>query len=75
MESFAWGEYFITGLTEVDRQHHHLVDVINRYGELLMQLEGAFSLVFLIEDVLVGARDPHGFRPLCLGMIDDSFIL
>ena len=29
----------------------------------------------LVEDVLVGARDPHGFRPLCLGKIDDSYIL
>lgn len=43
MESFAWGEYFITGLSEVDRQHHHLVDVINRYGELLMRREGALA--------------------------------
>jgi len=29
----------------------------------------------LVEDVLVGARDPQGFRPLCLGKIDDSYIL
>lgn len=43
MESFAWGEYFITGLTEVDRQHHHLVDVINRYGDLLMRPDGALA--------------------------------
>jgi len=25
MESFRWDEHFITGLTDVDRQHHHLV--------------------------------------------------
>ncbi|MBI3094898.1 MAG: diguanylate cyclase [Rhodocyclales bacterium] len=43
MESFAWGDYFVTGLAEVDRQHHHLVDVINRYGELLMRREGALA--------------------------------
>ena len=39
MESFAWNECFITGLSEVDRQHRHLVDVINRYGELLTRQE------------------------------------
>jgi len=43
--------------------------------EVLSQLKGAFSLVFLVEDVLVGARDPQGFRPLCLGKIDQSYIL
>ena len=41
MESFRWGKHFETGLTEVDRQHHHLVDVINQFGELLKQSEGA----------------------------------
>ena len=40
MESFIWDKHFVTGLTEVDLQHHHLVDVINRFGELLTQPEG-----------------------------------
>lgn len=40
--------------------------------EVLLQLEGAFSLVFLIGDVVVGARDPHGFRPLCLGKLEQG---
>ena len=31
--------------------------------EALLQLEGAFSLVFLAEDRIIVARDPHGFRP------------
>ncbi|MGE5757873.1 MAG: GGDEF domain-containing protein [Sideroxydans sp.] len=41
MESFQWGKHFVTGLAEVDKQHHHLVDVINQFGELLTQPEGA----------------------------------
>ena len=40
MESFHWDKHFVTGLVEVDKQHHHLVDVINRFGELLTQAEG-----------------------------------
>jgi hemerythrin len=40
MESFHWDKHFETGLAEVDKQHRHLVDVINRFGDLLSQLEG-----------------------------------
>ena len=50
-------------------------DIKKWFADVLMQLEGAFSLIFLVEDVLVGARDLHGFRPLCLGKVDDSYIL
>ncbi|HOW35397.1 MAG TPA: amidophosphoribosyltransferase [Candidatus Omnitrophota bacterium] len=41
----------------------------------LSQLQGAFSLVLLIGDTLVGVRDPQGFRPLCLGKLGDAYIL
>jgi len=45
------------------------------FKEVLSQLQGAFSLVFLVGDTIVGARDPQGFRPLCLGKLDESFVL
>ena len=32
-------------------------------------LEGAFSLVLIDETHVIGVRDPHGFRPLCLGQL------
>lgn len=38
--------------------------------EALLQLEGAFSLVFLANDRLIVARDPHGFRPLAMGQME-----
>ena len=41
MESFHWSKYFETGLATVDAQHHGLVDLINRLGELLVQPGGA----------------------------------
>jgi len=50
-------------------------DLKEWFANVLSQLRGAFSLVFLVGDAIVGARDPHGFRPLCLGKIDDSYIL
>lgn len=43
--------------------------------KVLSQIEGAFSLVLLVGDTIVGVRDPQGFRPLCLGKIDDGYIL
>lgn len=41
----------------------------------LKQIEGAYCFVMLTQEALVGARDPHGFRPLCLGKLGDTYIL
>jgi len=41
----------------------------------LSQLKGAYSLVMMFGDILVGARDTFGFRPLCLGRLDDAYII
>ncbi|MGD9123944.1 MAG: amidophosphoribosyltransferase [Desulfarculaceae bacterium] len=41
----------------------------------LGQLRGAYSFLFMTEDTLVAARDPQGFRPLCLGMLDDGYVV
>ena len=43
--------------------------------ESVSQLTGAFSLVFLTKNRLIAARDPHGFRPLALGKLADSWIV
>lgn len=40
--------------------------------EALLQLEGAFSLVFLAQDRIIIARDPQGFRPLAMGQLEFS---
>ncbi len=41
----------------------------------LSHLEGAYSLVLMMNDVLVGVRDPYGWRPLCLGKVDGAYVL
>jgi amidophosphoribosyltransferase len=41
----------------------------------IRRIEGAYSLVIMTENELIGVRDPHGFRPLCLGRIDDAWVL
>ncbi len=42
---------------------------------VLPGLEGAFSLVLCDEAHVVGVRDPHGFRPLCLGRLERGWVL
>jgi amidophosphoribosyltransferase len=41
----------------------------------LRQVHGAFSLVLMGENEVIGVRDPFGFRPLVLGKLDDAYIL
>lgn len=43
--------------------------------DALNQVNGAFSLLILADGKLIGVRDPYGFRPLCLGRLDGSYIL
>ena len=43
--------------------------------EALSQLEGAYSLVLILNDLVIGARDSYGFRPLCLGKLDGAYVL
>lgn len=44
--------------------------------ESLNKIQGAYCLTIMTENKLIGARDPQGFRPLCLGKIgDDTWIL
>jgi amidophosphoribosyltransferase len=39
------------------------------------QVLGAFSLVMMTKDRLIAVRDPHGFRPLALGRLDNAFVV
>ncbi len=41
----------------------------------LTQVQGAYSLTMCTKDTLIGVRDPNGFRPLCLGELNDSYVL
>jgi amidophosphoribosyltransferase len=47
----------------------------NNLIETIRRIEGAFSLVVMTENELIGVRDPYGFRPLCLGKVDDAWVL
>ena len=48
---------------------------VDQAAEALRQVSGAYSLVLMTKTELVAARDPHGFRPLCLGKLDGAYIV
>lgn len=52
-----------------------LVNQIDQIKEALQKIRGAYSFVLLTNDYLVAARDPNGFRPLCIGQLNGSFIV
>ena len=43
--------------------------------EAAEQVRGAYSLVLLTADRVLALRDPHGFRPLCVGRLGDGYVV
>lgn len=41
----------------------------------MTKIRGSYSLIIMSPRKLIGARDPHGFRPLCIGKRDNAYIL
>jgi amidophosphoribosyltransferase len=51
---------------------HPAERVEDAVADVLPRLKGAFSTVVMTDHAVVAFRDPHGLRPLALGMIDDG---
>ena len=49
--------------------------MIERISYALKSISGAYSLVILSEDSLIGIRDPLGIRPLVIGKLNNSYVL
>lgn len=43
--------------------------------DTIQMIKGSFALCVMTKDALIGARDPNGIRPLCLGQVDGGWIL
>ena len=43
--------------------------------DTIQMIKGSFALAVMTENALIGARDPNGIRPLCLGKTDSGWIL
>jgi amidophosphoribosyltransferase len=55
-----------------DHPAEHLADVL---AEVLPTVVGAFSIVLVTPDAIHAARDPQGFRPLCVGRLGDGWVI
>ena len=47
----------------------------NAVVNVVQAIKGSYAIVILTNNKLIGVRDPHGIRPLCIGKLDDSYIL
>jgi amidophosphoribosyltransferase len=43
--------------------------------DTIQMIKGSFALVVMTENSLIGARDPNGIRPLCLGKLENGWVL
>ncbi len=50
-------------------------DLVDCVVEALQQVQGAYSLLIMSRDELIAVRDPHGFRPLCLGQLENGYVV
>ena len=50
-------------------------EIVEMIYDALKRLDGAFSFLFLTPERLIAARDPYGFRPLCLGRSGDAVVV
>jgi amidophosphoribosyltransferase len=49
--------------------------LVDRIVDALNRIKGAYCLLFLTETRMIAVRDPHGFRPLCLGKLGDAWVV
>jgi amidophosphoribosyltransferase len=49
--------------------------IVDRFIDALLQIEGAYALACLTNDMVIGARDPVGIRPLILGRLGQAYVL
>ena len=59
----------------IARERLNSASVEEAVGRAMNKIKGAYSLVIMSPRKLIGARDPFGFRPLCIGKRDNAYIL
>ncbi len=59
----------------IARERINSVSVEEAVNKAVRKIKGAFSLIVMSPRKLIGARDPYGFKPLCIGKRDNAYIL
>jgi amidophosphoribosyltransferase len=55
--------------------HSRQESLLHRISTAMTRVRGAYSLLFLSEEGLLGMRDPYGVRPLSIGKLKDAYVL
>ncbi len=59
----------------IARERLHVKTVEEAVNRACQKIQGAYSLVVMSPRKLIGARDPYGFKPLCIGKRENSYII
>ncbi len=59
----------------IARERINTKSVEEAVAKAMAKIKGAYSLVVMSPRKLIGARDPYGFKPLCIGKRDNAYIL
>lgn len=63
-------EIFIHLIALSSKKHVH-----ERLSDAISQVKGGYSIVACAPDEMIAARDPHGIRPLCLGKLENAWVV
>ncbi|MFB6135709.1 MAG: amidophosphoribosyltransferase, partial [Halobacteriaceae archaeon] len=50
-------------------------DLVRAIKRTMSRVHGSYSLTVMHDDAVLGVRDPQGNRPLCIGELDDGYVL
>jgi amidophosphoribosyltransferase len=50
-------------------------DLVRAVKSTMQRIHGSYSLTIMHDETVLGVRDPQGNRPLCLGELDDGYVL
>jgi len=54
---------------------YHKADTVSAIKNIMEIVKGAYALVMMVDNQLIGVRDAFGLRPLCVGLKDDTYFL
>ena len=59
----------------IARERVNTSSIEKAVARAMQKIKGAYSLIVMSPRKLIGARDPYGFKPLCIGKRDNAFVL
>jgi amidophosphoribosyltransferase len=50
-------------------------DLVRAVKRTMNRIHGSYSLTIMHDETVLGVRDPEGNRPLCIGELDDGYVI